>query len=232
MSAGNAAAGAAPSRPDLALFDFDGTLTTRETFADFLHVATPPRRRAAGRVLLAPAVIAYKLGLLPVASLRALLVRYCFTGVARSALETAGADFASTVLPGLLRPEAMARLHWHQARGDTVVVVSGGCDVYLSPWCAAHGVALLCSTLDHRDGRMTGRYAGAQCAGEEKARRVRAHFNLAGFAAVHAYGDTHEDLALLALADHAIYQGAPWTAAGDADRAVNRDVSCRAVVDR
>jgi phosphoserine phosphatase len=37
--------------------------------------------------------------------------------------------------------------------------------------------------------------------GEEKARRVREQYALSSFDAVHAYGDTPEDAALLALAD-------------------------------
>ncbi|MCD9028054.1 haloacid dehalogenase-like hydrolase [Luteimonas sp. BDR2-5] len=100
-------------RPDLALFDFDGTLTTRETFPDFLRHAVPPRRLAVGRVLLAPLVVAYRIGLVPVATLRAWLVRYGFAGVAKAALDDAGARFARDVLPGVLRPDAMTRLRWH-----------------------------------------------------------------------------------------------------------------------
>ena len=57
---------------------------------------------------------------------------------------------------------------------------------------------------------LTGRYAGAQCVAEEKARRVRERYDLSGYRAIHAYGDTHEDHALLALADHATWRGAPW----------------------
>ena len=39
---------------DLALFDFDGTLTTRETFPDFMGHAAPRWRLWVGRVVLAP----------------------------------------------------------------------------------------------------------------------------------------------------------------------------------
>jgi len=100
----------------------------------------------------------------------------------------------------------MARLQWHRERGDRIVVVSGGLDVYLAPWCAAQGVELLCSVLAERDGRITG-YDGAQCVGEEKVRRIRALCDPRAYAAVHAYGDTHEDLAMLAMAHHRTYRG-------------------------
>jgi hypothetical protein len=56
---------------NLALFDFDGTLTTRETFGDFMRHAVTPLRRALGAPLFAPMLAGYKLGLVsePVQSL-------------------------------------------------------------------------------------------------------------------------------------------------------------------
>lgn len=195
---------------DLALFDFDGTITTRETFPDFIRRAIPPRRRALGTALFAPLVIGYTLGLVPVHALRAALVRYAFKNVPLAEVEAAGASLAADLLPTLVRPEMQARIDWHRGRGDTVVVVSGGFDVYLAPWCRAQGLDWICSSLAVRNGVLTGRYAGAQCVAEEKARRVRERYDLAGYRAIHAYGDTREDHALLALADHATWRGAPW----------------------
>ncbi len=200
------------ARPVLALFDFDGTLTTRETLPDFLRFATPPRRLHVGRLLFALPVLAYKLKLLPVHALRSLLVGYAFRGLPRSAVEDAGRRFAATVLPALVRPEMQARLDAHRAQGDTIVVVSGGFDVYLAPWCEVQGLDLFCSSLENDGARLTGRYAGAQCVAGEKVRRVRERYDLAAYREVHAHGDTHEDHALLALAHVATYRGAAWPA--------------------
>ncbi|WP_254200784.1 HAD family hydrolase [Lysobacter sp. MMG2] len=192
---------------NLALFDFDGTLTDRELFPDFMRFAVTPRRLAIGRVLLAPLVIGYKLGLVNGRITRACIVAYAFRGRSQHELSDAGERFAREIIPAALRPEAMTRLQWHREQGDTVVVVSGAFDLYLSHWCAQHGVELMCSSLESRDGVMTGRYAGAQCAGEEKARRVRERYDLARFKTVYAYGDTREDRELLALAHRRWYRG-------------------------
>jgi phosphatidylglycerophosphatase C len=192
---------------NLALFDFDGTLTDRELFPDFMHFAVTPRRLAIGRVVLAPVVVGYKLGLVSGVATRACLVDFAFRGRSEDELRDAGERFAREIVPAALRPEAMARLRWHREQGDTVVVVSGAFDLYLSHWCAQHGLDLLCSSLESRDGVMTGRYAGAQCAGAEKARRVRERYDLSRFDTVYAYGDTREDRELLALAQRRWYRG-------------------------
>jgi phosphatidylglycerophosphatase C len=191
---------------DLALFDFDGTLTTRETFPDFMRYAVARPRLLVGGVLLAPVVFGYRRGWVAGNPTRASIVQVGLRGVDAERLRAQGDAFARDVLPTVLRPEAMARLQWHRERGDRVVVVSGGLDVYLAPWCVAQGIELACSVLAERGGRITG-YAGAQCVGEEKVRRVHALCDPQAYAAIHAYGDTHEDHAMLAMAHHRTYRG-------------------------
>lgn len=216
MTTGQRAASAAPwppahhcaqdAAPGLALFDFDGTLTEREMFPDFLRAATPRARVPLGSVLFAPLLLGYRLGWVNAHFLRARLVSYCLRGLDENAYAAVGEGFARETLPPVMRPQALQRLRWHQQRGDTVVVVSGALDVYLAHWCRAQQVACLCSQLEVVDGRLSGRYAGAQCAGEEKVRRVRERYDLARYSEIYAYGDTHEDLALLQLAQQRYYR--------------------------
>lgn len=187
-------------RPTLALFDFDGTITTREMLPDFLHYAVPKWRLRFWKPWMMPLVIAARAGWLSGSTLRAVLAYVAFRGMPEAAYEAKAVAFARDVLPSVLRPEAMSRIAEHKAQGDTIVVVSGAYDVYLKHWCAQHGLALISSTLEAKGGVMTGRYAGAQCVNTEKSRRVRERYELAQYAEIHAYGDTHEDLDLLALA--------------------------------
>jgi phosphoserine phosphatase len=109
--------------------------------------------------------------------------------------------------PGLLRPEVMQRVARYQARGDRVVPVSDGPDTHLPPWRRQHGLELLCFRLGTSNDRLTGRHHGVQRAGEEKTRRVRTHPGLANYLPCHAYGDSHENEAMLALAHGRFYLG-------------------------
>lgn len=47
---------------DLALFDFDGTITTHETMPVFLRQSISRRRKVIGSVLFLPLVLGYKAG--------------------------------------------------------------------------------------------------------------------------------------------------------------------------
>ena len=185
---------------NLALFDFDGTITTRELFADFMRYAVSKPRRLAGNVLFIPLILGYKMGFVSGNRIRASVVRFGFRGVPVEALSARARIFCSDVVPVAIRPMALARIRWHQERGDTVVVVSGALDIYLEHWCRDHGLELICSRLEERGGVLTGRYREAQCIGEEKRRRIRERYDMESFEHVYAYGDTRDDTEMLELA--------------------------------
>lgn len=191
---------------NLALFDFDGTITHRALFSDFMRHAAPRRRRVLGAILFAPFVIGYRLGWISGNTIRRHVVRYGFRHVPLARVARAGKRFASKVIPGVLRTEAMERIRWHKQQGDHVVVVSGALDVYLQHWCREHQLELICSRLEDHDGRLTGRFAGAQCVSAEKSRRILETYDLQRFPIVYAYGDTDEDLDMLALAQRRFFR--------------------------
>lgn len=198
---------------DLALFDFDGTITRRDTFAPFIRLVAGWRRVASGALWLSPLIAAYALGWLPATKLRAALVYRALRGRGEREVSALGVRYEQT-LASVMRPEALEKIRWHKERGDRVVVVSASLHPYLRAWCERQRLELICTELECRDGVLTGRYLGGDCTGREKARRVSARYDLARYGAVHAYGDTHEDLELLALASKRYFRWRELAAQG------------------
>ena len=199
---------------NLALFDFDGTITTKEMFTDFIHFATSKRRSLFARALLLPWLLLYKAGWYPAKKLRPLVAYMVFKGKKYQQINALGARYAQEVIPNYLRDQAMARIRWHQAQGDQVVVVSASLDMYLRHWCQQHGVQLICSELAVRGDKLSGYFVAGDCSRDAKATKVLAQYHLESrhsnineqshqkvYKKIYAYGDTHEDLAMLALAD-------------------------------
>jgi len=189
----------------LALFDFDGTITHRDTFRDFVLAAVPRLRQWAGGGVLAPLLAGYRIGMVSPVTIRAAIVRLGFSGMPLERARREAEQFAAG-LRALVRTQARQRLDWHRARGDRIVVVSAGLELYLRYWCNAESVDLLGSHLQQVGGRLTGRFEGPQCAGAVKAARVRAAYSLAHYDRIYAYGDTPEDDALLSLATERWYR--------------------------
>jgi phosphatidylglycerophosphatase C len=191
---------------DLALFDFDGTITTKAVYTEFLWFAVPRRRQLTAGLLLSPLIAGYKCGLISDPAIRRVLSRASFWGEDPGRVQALGERFATDVVPGLLRPVALERIAWHKDRGDRVVVVSASLDAYLVPWCRTFGLDLICTVLETWDGRLTGRYARGDCWGDEKVHRIREHVPLASYGTVYAYGDTEDDRAMLELADRKYFR--------------------------
>lgn len=191
---------------NLALFDFDGTITSRETFGDFMRFVIPRDRVMLGAVLFAPLIAGYRLGLVSGIEVRARIVAFGFRGMSAEQVDRAGRHFSQTILPTIIRPVALERIRWHKAQGDKVVVVSGALDTFLSHWCQQHALDLICSSLHAENGVLSGRYDGPQCVSAEKCRRVRELCAPESFSTIYAYGDTKEDLAMLAMAHRKFYR--------------------------
>lgn len=204
--------------PNLALFDFDNTITVNDNFTPFVLYAVPNYRVAAGAALLSPLLAAYKTGALPATKIRAAVAMLGFFGRSEADVRQSGYDYARKQLPKFIRPEALRRIAWHKSQGDKVVVVSASLDVYLTEWCRQHELDLICTILEARGGKMTGRYLGGDCTGVEKARRLRARHNLGAYDSIFAYGDSEEDQAMLALASKKFFR---WRCLDDAKELEN-----------
>ncbi|GAB4296428.1 MAG: HAD-IB family hydrolase [Thiohalomonadaceae bacterium] len=199
------------ARPIVAVFDFDGTITYRDTLLPFLRRLHGWGGVLRGALPLLPTLGGFALRLVPrdVAKER-VLIRF-LTGLSEAELRRLGADYAQQDIPRQVRPQALARLAWHRRQGHRCVVVSASIEHYVAPWARAAGFDdVLATRLAVDDaGRVSGRYDGANCYGAEKVRRLQQLLGTAADVEIYAYGDSRGDRELLALADHAYYRTMP-----------------------
>jgi phosphatidylglycerophosphatase C len=197
MSVREKAEAATPTPLDgarLIAFDFDGTLTVRDSFVAFLG-------SAGGLLALAPEAIAYPVsrdrGRLKSAAIRAYL-----RGVPRAVLEQEARDFAASHFERLMRPDALAAWARHRAEGAHLVIVTASPEEIVGPFAERLGAdALIGSRLLWTIGDHVGDgLDGANCRGAEKVARLRARFGLGVGLAV-AYGDTAGDREMLQFAE-------------------------------
>ena len=195
-------------KPVVAAFDFDGTLTLRETLLPFLLHTLGPVRVAFDALVLSPALAGYALGLIRNDIAKEKVFIRCLSGMRMMELQMHGEQFATRVLPGLLRDEAMRRFAWHRQQGHRCVAISASLEIYVRPWAMAAGFDDVLATRIEADtdGRVTGRLAGANCYGMEKVRRLEALLGSRDGYTLYAYGDSRGDRELLDTADFDFYR--------------------------
>jgi len=199
------------ARPVVA-FDFDGTLTVRDSFTAFLRRRAGKRAWATGLVRLSPAIAAYARdrdrGRLKAASVREFLL-----GVPRETLEAEAEAFAARVWDRFMRPDALAVWHDWGRRGALRVVVTASPETTVAPFARRLNAEMLLGTqlVFDGQGRVTGAFATPNCRGEEKVRRLHAVFG-PDLRLAAAYGDTSGDREMLQIADQAgfrVFTGRP-----------------------
>ncbi len=184
-------------------FDFDGTLTIRDSFTRFLRWRAGAGGWIGGLARMAPDLAGY-LGHRDRGRLKAASVREFLRGVPRAQLEADAEAFAGQVWPGFLRHDALACWNDWGRKGAYRVIVTASPETTVAPFARRLEADALLGTplVFDADDRVTGVFASPNCRGEEKVRRLRAAFG-ADIQLAAAYGDTTGDTEMLAIADEA-----------------------------
>lgn len=190
----------------LALFDFDGTVSNRDSFLLFIRYAVGERKFMLGAGAMSPRILLYKMGRYPNYQLKQDFLTHFFGGWEEDIFNETARRFSAEKIPGILRPQAMRCIRRHHEQGDRVVLVSASLENTLTIWCRETGLDLLATRLEVVDGRITGRLQGKNCWGEEKVVRVKTEYNTGEFDEIYAYGDSMGDRAMLAMADKPFYK--------------------------
>jgi len=191
---------------NLALFDFDGTITTKDSFIEFIRYYSSNQKLLLGILLLFPRMVLFKLGFISNWKAKEYVLTWFFKDESTSEISREAHHFCDKIVPKLLKKEALLKLEEHKANGDKVILVSASAEYWLTPWTKSTGIELIGTKLEVKDGKLTGKIAGYNCYGIEKVNRIKERIDLSEFDNVYAYGDSRGDKEMLALADYPSYR--------------------------
>jgi phosphatidylglycerophosphatase C len=198
-------------RPTVA-FDFDGTLTVRDSFTAFLRWRAGPIRYAFGMIRLLPAGLAYQFhhdrGRMKAAAARVFLGK-----MPRAEMESLARKYAEGHARSLFRPDAIKAWRRWQAQGARLIICTASPETLVAPFARGLGADILIGSrlAFDEDERFTGKLDGKNCRGPEKVRRLRAVLGLEAVLEA-AYGDTSGDKEMLSIAEergYRIFRGRP-----------------------
>jgi phosphatidylglycerophosphatase C len=201
----------------IAFFDFDGTITDKDTLLEFIKYSKGKGKFYLGFLLSSPWLIAYKIKLISNQRAKEKVLRFFFRDMPLPVFEQYCKAFVRDKLPAMIRPRAAAEITKLQTAGFRIVIVSASPGDWIQPWATTFQADLIATRLETRmpktipgrtaapvsatapDPRLTGKISGINCHGQEKVNRIKEKFTLEEFDAIYAYGDTKGDIPMLAL---------------------------------
>lgn len=191
----------------IAAFDFDGTITRRDTLLPFLVRACGAGTVARAVSQVAPTAARARLGRLEHDlhhrdAVKVELLDALMRGRDGAWLAEEGEAFART-LPRRFRPEMAEQIRWHRDHGHELVMVSASLGTYLRPLGASLGFdhVIAVELAVGEDGRLTGALERPNVRGPEKAARLLEWLDGDDVGFLWGYGNSSGDAELLAMAD-------------------------------
>jgi phosphatidylglycerophosphatase C len=190
----------------LVLFDFDGTITTKDTLIELLIWYKGPAQFLWGLFTLSPVLAQYFFRIIPNWKAKQILLQHFLGGEELSEFNSHCQTFSQRILPALVRPKALEIIQQYKQHGACIAVISASAENWVGPWCRENELICLATKLEVKEGKITGTFIGKNCFGEEKANRIREHFRLDDYDEIIAYGDSSGDREMLALAHQQFYK--------------------------
>jgi HAD superfamily hydrolase (TIGR01490 family) len=187
-------------------FDFDGTITAKDSFLEFIKFSKGKRALYSGILLYSPLLLAFKLRLYPAWKAKQALFSYFYKGVSSALFDEWGKSFAKQITT-FVRPKAMVGIKAHQQSNDRIVIVSASIAHWIVPWAKSEGIDFVLATLPEIDlsGKLTGKFYSLNCSGKEKVNRLLELFPNRREYELWAYGDSKGDQAMIEFADKGWY---------------------------
>ena len=190
----------------IVFFDFDGTITKKDSLIEFLKFALGSFEYYKGLIALSPILLVYKLKIIPNHIAKEKLIAHFFKGCDSIHFNDIANRYSIEEIDKIIRPKALEKITWHIGKGHKVVVVSASMECWLKGWCDKNNLELLGTKLAVREGQMTGGFSTKNCYGIEKVNRIEENFNLDDYDVIYAYGDSTGDREMLSIADEKYYK--------------------------
>lgn len=194
------------TRKVIAVFDFDGTLTTKDTLFDFTRFYYGDVRFYAGMAVILPTLVLHKLGLLSAKKAKESMLTYFFANKNIDKFNEVCVKYVLHINT-IINPLAVKKMEWHKQQGHTVVINSASAENWIKPWADSLGFDdVIATRLEVDNDVVTGRIWGRNCNGQEKVSRLKEIFGDIEDYTIYAYGDSLGDKELLAIADYPFHR--------------------------
>lgn len=188
-------------------FDFDGTLTKKDTFLAFIEYAKGYGKTFWGFFLFSPILILMKLRLFPNWKAKQMVFSWFFKGMNINEFNQICHEFANRN-QRIIRTEGWDTIRKALANGEQVIIITASIENWVKPFFKEFGnqIKVEGTKIDVRINQITGQFLTQNCYGVEKTKRLKEVFPYRQAYELIAFGDSDGDRYLLNEADESHYK--------------------------
>lgn len=188
-------------------FDFDGTLTKKDTFLAFIEYAKGYGKTFWGFFLFSPILILMKLRLFPNWKAKQMVFSWFFKGMNINEFNQICHEFADRN-QCIIRTRGWDTIRKALANGEQVIIITASIENWVKPFFKEFGnqIKVEGTKIDVRINQITGQFLTQNCYGVEKTKRLKEVFPYRQAYELIAFGDSDGDRYLLNEADESHYK--------------------------
>lgn len=189
----------------LVLFDFDGTLTTRDTLFEFCRFYAGSFKFMYGLLILTPILLGQRLRLISAQRAKEIFLNHFIGGLTITQFNEVCQTFTNHIAK-LIRSKAILAIEDFRRQNARIIIVSASPENWIIPWAEQYGIEVIATRLQIVNDSITGNILGKNCNGIEKVNRIKALVTISDYQQITAYGDSSGDLPMLDLAHHKFFK--------------------------
>lgn len=186
-------------------FDFDGTLTYKDSLLEFIRYTQGNLSFVLGFMLYSPLLILMKLHAYPNWKVKQQLFSYYFKNCPIDTFNKYCDDFGREYV-NIIREKGMSAIRKAILEGGKVLIVSASIDNWVAPFFKGLDVRILGTRIEIVEGKVTGRFLTNNCYGKEKVKRIQELYPDRKNYMLVAFGDSRGDKEMLEYADKGYYR--------------------------
>ena len=186
-------------------FDFDGTLTYKDTMFLYLQFYNSSKFKIQF-LKHTPLFILLKLKLVDAEKVKKSFISSILKGQSRSNIEKKSQQFFEQHYPIIFRENALEFIKNIDFNQTECYIVSASLDIWVKPFADQFGMIILCTQAEFKDDIFTGNFVGKNCNGIEKVKRIEAAVSDKKYDKSIAFGDTSGDKEMLDWANEGQYK--------------------------
>ncbi|MCW1963144.1 HAD family hydrolase [Chryseobacterium viscerum] len=186
-------------------FDFDGTLTYKDTMFMYLkfYDSTKYRIQFLRHV---PLFILLKLKLAETEKVKKSFIGSILKGQTQEKIEMKSKQFFELHYPKIVRENALDFIKNIDRNNTQSLLVTASLDIWVKPFAEELKMELVSTRAEFKNGVFTGNFVGKNCNGKEKLVRIKEEINNSKYDKIIAFGDTSGDRPMLKWANEGHYQ--------------------------